>query len=373
MNSLEEVSVVDIYDLASEIGKEFEKIIDKNGPNSVIDLIPKVINVLELLEAVLIKRDNEDSAVQELRDKIAQLETDKLEKAELKKQNDKEMESIEEQWRSETRDLLQLISRLQNENRRLSKSCALITAANMVQSTDSTDITDSGNDMCFNCDSSALSDLKIKMNELSIQIKSKDLELQEKATDIANVSVQIEGLKKTVIECRRRQKLSQNQIITLFEERADFLAQLQDQQHEILVLRKRLGIAEKENEDLTDLTKEDERPRFSTCELKEVLTERNDLQLRVNDLEQELHACKYPTSFNLIKVYNENNDLPVQGPLPYEPDDAPWKRQPGSGIRKFFRKLFSDVNSDSVSCHKHSVSSLTKIALSSGPHSDIPI
>ncbi|XP_055535846.1 RILP-like protein homolog isoform X2 [Wyeomyia smithii] len=89
MNSLEEVSVVDIYDLASEIGKEFEKIIDKNGPNSVIDLIPKVINVLELLEAVLIKRDNEDSAVQELRDKIAQLETDKLEKAELKKQNDK--------------------------------------------------------------------------------------------------------------------------------------------------------------------------------------------------------------------------------------------------------------------------------------------
>lgn len=29
------------------------------------------------------------------------------------------------------------------------------------------------------------------------------------------------------------------------------------------------------------------------------------------------------------------DDPPVQGPLPYEPDDAPWKRGPReSGIRK---------------------------------------
>lgn len=36
---------------------------------------------------------------------------------------------------------------------------------------------------------------------------------------------------------------------------------------------------------------------------------------------------------------NEPSDLPVQGPLPYEPDDAPWKRttptkRKDSGIRK---------------------------------------
>nr|CAD7447169.1 unnamed protein product [Timema bartmani] len=30
---------------------------------------------------------------------------------------------------------------------------------------------------------------------------------------------------------------------------------------------------------------------------------------------------------------NEDNDPPVQGPLPYEPDDAPWKKSE-SGIRK---------------------------------------
>jgi len=32
---------------------------------------------------------------------------------------------------------------------------------------------------------------------------------------------------------------------------------------------------------------------------------------------------------------DEDGDRPVQGPMPYEPDDAPWKKTPReSGIRK---------------------------------------
>ncbi|KAG7155203.1 RILP-like protein-like 1 [Homarus americanus] len=34
----------------------------------------------------------------------------------------------------------------------------------------------------------------------------------------------------------------------------------------------------------------------------------------------------------------EEEEPPVQGPMPYEPDDAPWKRGE-SGIRKFFGYL----------------------------------
>lgn len=34
-------------------------------------------------------------------------------------------------------------------------------------------------------------------------------------------------------------------------------------------------------------------------------------------------------------------DLPVQGPLPYEPDDAPWKRaSESSGVRKLCVSIF---------------------------------
>lgn len=42
----------------------------------------------------------------------------------------------------------------------------------------------------------------------------------------------------------------QTQVRTLCDERADFLVQLQDQQRDIAALRQRLGLAQKENEDL---------------------------------------------------------------------------------------------------------------------------
>lgn len=32
----------------------------------------------------------------------------------------------------------------------------------------------------------------------------------------------------------------------------------------------------------------------------------------------------------------DDKDAPVQGPLPYEPDDAPWKKSSESGIRKLY-------------------------------------
>lgn len=61
----------------------------------------------------------------------------------------------------------------------------------------------------------------------------------------------MERLNNSGRESRKRQKLLQVQVRSLVEERADFLAQLQDQHREIIALKKRLGIAEKENEDLS--------------------------------------------------------------------------------------------------------------------------
>lgn len=78
----QEVSVVDVYDIASEIGKEFEKIIDAHGTEAVTSLVPKVINALEHLEGLATKNERENTTVQELKSRIAQLENDKVEKAE---------------------------------------------------------------------------------------------------------------------------------------------------------------------------------------------------------------------------------------------------------------------------------------------------
>ena len=88
-NSIEEVSVVDVYDLASDIEKECEKIIDFFGADSVSLLIPKYITALELLEALASRNERETSMVQELNDRILQLENEKLEKAETRKRFEK--------------------------------------------------------------------------------------------------------------------------------------------------------------------------------------------------------------------------------------------------------------------------------------------
>jgi len=77
-----EVSVLDVYDIASEIGKEFEKMIDVYGTDAVTSLMPKVINALEHLEDLATKDEREKNVVQELRARIAHLESDKVEKAE---------------------------------------------------------------------------------------------------------------------------------------------------------------------------------------------------------------------------------------------------------------------------------------------------
>lgn len=77
-----DISVVDVYDIASEIGKECEKLIDSYGVDSVTNLMPKVIHALELLENLATKNERENTTVQELQAKISQLESDKIEKAE---------------------------------------------------------------------------------------------------------------------------------------------------------------------------------------------------------------------------------------------------------------------------------------------------
>ncbi|XP_053665531.1 RILP-like protein homolog [Anopheles marshallii] len=393
MNAAEKLTVVDVYDLALEIGKEFETIIDANGVNAVSGLITKVVNALELMETLTCQNENENATLQELQEKIAQLEAEKEQKAASRSRYEKELEAIEDQWRTEAKELFNVIDKLQEENRKLQRGIAQSASESTNQSDDrsrnggTNDEFPNGSNMQEPEAGVLKSEYKIQLSQLEEKLKRKEMELCEKMAEIESLSSQNDRLKKVVSESRRRQKLSHNQIITLCEERADFLAQIQDQHHEIKALRMQLGLAEKENEDLANRVNEDERPRFSTVELKEMLTDRNELKARVSDLEQELMTCQaigtgtengnksnvFPKEPSNVVPTVDFSELPVQGPLPYEPDDAPWKKSNESGIRKFFRKLFNETSSDCSSFSQRSLSTLSKMALSSGPHSDIPI
>ncbi|XP_011304715.1 RILP-like protein homolog isoform X3 [Fopius arisanus] len=370
-----DVSVVDVYDIASEIGKECEKLIDIFGTDAITGLMPKVINALELLENLATKNEREITTVQELTTKISQLENDKIGKAEDRQRFEKEVEQTEEHWRQESRDLVGMVTRLQEENRRLSEA---------LQESRS-DSQDSGKQTFTasqEVDIQVLQRLRNMIDKQRDQIRARDREMSQKNLEIENLTVQVEKLSSVGRELKRKQRQAQMQARGLVEERADFLAQLQDQNRELINLRARLGLARKENEDLTksnqgcpDLTNkvvydldDPDRPRFTTAELKEILHERNELKARVSDLEDELELYR-------PKPETPEEDAPVQGPLPYEPDDAPWKKTSESGIRKFFRKIFSETSGSFLggSSPRRSLSSLSKMALSGNGATDTSI
>lgn len=168
-----EVTVVDVYDIASDIGKECEKIIDQYGADAVTSLMPKVINALELLENLATKNEHENTQLLELRSKILQLENDKIEKAEYRQKFERELEIIEEQWRAESKELLNLVSRLQEENRRLAKD-------------HSSDYESLPSEVAN--DGAILHNLKASLEKQRDEIKMKDKLLQDRCGDVESVN-----------------------------------------------------------------------------------------------------------------------------------------------------------------------------------------
>ena len=222
-----------------------------------------------------------------------------------------EIEAVEDAWRCETRELVTMVSRLQTENQRLSQE-----TKGKSSSTEA-----------LNFDSGLVQKLEEQVSKQRNDIKQKNCELQDKIEHIEQFVVEIEQQKHQNGEIKKRSKLLQNQVKTLCEERADFLAKIQDQHREMITMKKKLGIAEKENEDLEK--DESTTPRFTVAELKEVLAERNELKNRVNDLEEELMAFK-PLSSNSHeeKPSEIEEDAPVQGkhlPRFVNPNDINYK------------------------------------------------
>lgn len=194
LDAIDDIGVVDVYDLASDIGKEYERIMDRYGTDAVSGLMPKIINTLELLEALATKNERENTTIQELREKIAQLESEKLEKAEFRRRFEKELELIEEQWRSETNELADLVSSLQDENKRLVKQTQDLQSSSAQSSGLGASLTESIISMTNNELHSALSDtqvlqrLKEQIYKQRDELKQRERELQDKYSELEHVS-----------------------------------------------------------------------------------------------------------------------------------------------------------------------------------------
>lgn len=300
---------------------------------------------------------------EELRRDVSLLEQEKREKAMDRLRYEREIEQLEENWKKESHELLATIGRLQEENRKLKSS--LQETAKELQQTASVSKSPVSREPDWDL-FERLREVNEKQRE---QLRYKDKEFQDKLAELESLSSEVERLSESNKELRRKAVHSADQMRCLAEERADLQAALNDQSRNLDLLNKRLGLAQRDNQDLIhskspDLTNklivdlnDPNRPRFSVGELKEILCERNELKARVSDLMDELALYKPPPpvkhsstttkgsaalpplpppppqeSTGLCPAEPEavdeddTGDLPVQGPMPYEPDDAPWKR-----------------------------------------------
>lgn len=166
--------------------------------------------------------------------------------------------------------------------------------------------------------------LKEQVDKQRNELKQKNRDLQEKTENIDQLIIEIEQIKQHSLDTKKRSKGLQSQVQTLCEERADFLAKIQDQHREVVSLKKQLGIMI----DSEDLEKDESTtPRFTVAELKEVLAERNALKNRINDLEEELMSRKAMmtsvTSVQEEHIMHKDKDevedeAPVQGMMEWQ-------------------------------------------------------
>ena len=79
---------MDVYDIASLVGHEFERVIDQHGCEAIARLIPKVVRVLEILE-VLVSRHHVAPELDELRLELDRLRLERMDRIEKERKHQK--------------------------------------------------------------------------------------------------------------------------------------------------------------------------------------------------------------------------------------------------------------------------------------------
>ncbi|XP_021346308.1 RILP-like protein 1 isoform X3 [Mizuhopecten yessoensis] len=224
--TIDNISVVDVYDQAAGIGKEFEKLIEGYGVEAVTDLMPKVIKSLEQLETLAARYEKETNEISDLKFLIEKLEVEKNEKQQERLRYEEELEKIEEEWRKETKDLLKSVSRLQEDNRRMKEALTDQKQTMAQEVAQVTKITEEK-------EIEVLIKLKDTVDKQREDLRKTKQDLKEKAMDCDALESQLEQIVKVNSELRRKNNTHKKQTRTLLEEKVDLETQLADKEQQI--------------------------------------------------------------------------------------------------------------------------------------------
>ncbi|KAM8962008.1 RILP-like protein 1 isoform 3-T3 [Pelodytes ibericus] len=342
-----ELTVMDVYDIASAVGQEFERVIDHYGCESIGRLMPKVVRVLEILE-VLVSRNNINPEMEELRLELDRLRLERMDRIEKEKKHQKELELVEDVWRGEAQDLLGQIAQLQEENKQLLSNLSL-------KDVNLTEEEFQKHEGMSERERQVMKKLKEVVDKQRDEIRAKDRELVLKNEDVEALQQQQSRLMKINHDLRHRITVVEAQGKSLIEQKVEMEAYLQAKEQEsgnmraeIGKLRDRLKGDQQPNGEETktqaineesifdsdkislDL-KDSSRPRFTLQELRDVLHERNELKAKVFMLQEELAYYKSEEA-------EEENKLPQSSPIINPKTTTPQE----SGIKRLFNFFSRD-------------------------------
>ncbi|XP_006209544.1 RILP-like protein 1 isoform X1 [Vicugna pacos] len=337
-----ELTVMDVYDIASLVGHEFERVIDQHGCEAIARLMPKVVRVLEILE-VLVSRHHVAPELDELRLELDRLRLERMDRIEKERKHQKELELVEDVWRGEAQDLLSQIAQLQEENKQLMTNLS------------HKDVSFSEEEFqkhegMSERERQVMKKLKEVVDKQRDEIRAKDRELGLKNEDVEALQQQQTRLMKINHDLRHRVTVVEAQGKALIEQKVELEADLQTKEQEMGSLRAELGkLRERlqgglsqngeeepetepggdecvsEVEKVAMDLKDPNRPRFTLQELRDVLHERNELKSKVFLLQEELAYYK-------SEEIEEENRIPQPPPVTH-PRTSP---QPESGIKRLF-------------------------------------
>uniref|UniRef100_A0A8C5P8C0 RILP-like protein 1 n=1 Tax=Leptobrachium leishanense TaxID=445787 RepID=A0A8C5P8C0_9ANUR len=338
-----ELTVMDVYDIASVVGQEFERVIDQYGCEAISRLMPKVVRVLEILE-VLVSRNHINPEMEELRLELDRLRLERMDRIEKEKKHQKELELVEDVWRGEAQDLLGQIAQLQEENKQLLSNLSLKDGS-------FTEEEFQKHEGMSERERQVMKKLKEVVDKQRDEIRAKDRELVLKSEDVEALQQQQSRLMKINHDLRHRITVVEAQGKSLIEQKVELQAYLQTKEQEygnmrveIVKLRERLKGDQQPNGDEQNAETEDinedsifdsdrmsldlkdsNRPRFTLQELRDVLHERNELKAKVFMLQEELAYYKSEDA-------EEENKLQQSSPIINPKMTTPQE----SGIKRLF-------------------------------------
>lgn len=337
-----ELTVMDVYDIASLVGHEFERVIDQHGCEAIARLMPKVVRVLEILE-VLVSRHHVAPELDELRLELDRLRVERMDRIEKERKHQKELELVEDVWRGEAQDLLSQIAQLQAENQQLLRDLSR-------RDTGFSEEEFQKHEGMSERERQVMKKLKEVVDKQRDEIRAKDRELGLKGEDVEALQQQQSRLMKINHDLRHRIAVVEAQGKALIEQKVELEADLQTREQELGSLRAELGrLRERlqgeprqngvpepeaelgveeclsETEKLALDLKDPNRPRFTLQELRDVLHERNELKAQLFVLQEEL-------AYYRSEEIEEESQTPQPPPV-IHPRISP---QPESGIKRLF-------------------------------------